>query len=126
MPRRTRIYWSSRKANTHPSTAWLRIKYLFEQQRPSQTLRYPLQEFLDHGVVVYLDDIFIYSENEEEHIELVKKVVAKLAEHQLAVSVTKSVFHVESSEFLEYIVGMDGVTMSERKVESVMNWNAPQ
>ena len=48
-----------------------------------------LQEFLDHGVVVYLDNILIYSESEEEHIELVKKVLAKLEEHQLAVSVTK-------------------------------------
>jgi len=85
-----------------------------------------LREFLDHGVVVYLDDILIYSETEEEHIELVKKVLARLEEHQLAVSVTKSVFHVESVEFLGYIVGIDKVTMSERKVESVMNWRAPR
>jgi len=85
-----------------------------------------LREFLDHGVVVYLDDILIYSESEEEHIELVKKVLAKLEEHQLAVSVTKSVFHVKSVEFLGYIVGIEGVTMSERKVESVINWRAPR
>jgi len=85
-----------------------------------------LGEFLDHGGVVYLDDILIYSESEEEHIELVKKVLAKLEEHQVALSVTKSVFHVESLEFLEYIVGIDGVTMSERKVGSVMNWRAPR
>jgi len=83
-----------------------------------------LREFLNHGVVVYLDDILIYSESEEEHIRLVKKVLARLEEHQLTVSVTKSVFHVESLESLGYIVGIDGVTMSERKVESVMNWKA--
>jgi len=85
-----------------------------------------LTEFLDHGLVVYLDDILIYSESEEEHIELVKKVLLKLEKHQLAVSVTKSVFQVESVEFLGYIVGIDGVTMSERKVDSVMNWRAPR
>ena len=85
-----------------------------------------LREFLDHGVVVDLDNILIYSENEKEHIELVKKVVAKLEEHQLAVSVTKSIFYVESVEFLGYIVEIDGVMMSERKVESVMNWRAPR
>jgi len=85
-----------------------------------------LREFLDHGVVVYLDDILIYSAKEEEHIELpvVKKVLAKLEEYQLAVSVTKSGFHVESVECLGYIVGLDRVTMSERKVESVMNSRA--
>ena len=59
-----------------------------------------LPAFLDHGVVVYLDDILISLESKEEHIELVKKVLAKLEEHQLALSVTKSVFHVESVEFL--------------------------
>jgi len=57
---------------------------------------------------------------------LVKKVLARLEEHQLAVSVTKSVFHVKSVQFLGYIVGIDGVIMSERKVESVMNWRAPR
>ena len=57
---------------------------------------------------------------------MVKKVLAKLEEHQLAVSVTKSVFHVESVEFLGYIVGIDRVTMSGRKVESVLNWKAPR
>jgi len=85
-----------------------------------------LREFLDYGVVVYLDDIVIYSVIKEEHIELVKKVLAKLEEHWLAVLVTKLVFHVELVEFLGYIVGCDRVTMSERKVESVMNWRAPQ
>jgi len=78
-----------------------------------------LREFLDHGVVVYLDYILIYSENHEEHLELVKKVLARLEEHRLAISLKKSVFHVPSVEFLGYIVAVDGVTMSERKVESI-------
>src|ERR1700712_890313 len=81
-----------------------------------------LPEFLDHGVVVYLDDILIYSTSEEEHVDLVKKVLAKHKEHQLAVPVTKSVFHQESVEFLGYIVATNGGTMSERKVESIKNW----
>ena len=63
-----------------------------------------LREFLDHAVVVYLDDILIYSKSEEGHIELVKKVLDKLAKYQLAVSVTKSVFHTKSVVFLGYIV----------------------
>ena len=49
-----------------------------------------LRDFLDHGVVVYLDDILIYSKNEEEHIALVKKVLVQLEEYDLAVSTTKS------------------------------------
>src|ERR1700712_1654832 len=85
-----------------------------------------LRESLDHGVVVYLDDILMYWTSEEEHIKLVGKVLAKLKEHQLAVSVTKSVFHKESVEFLGYIVTTNGVTMSERKVESIKNWKPPR
>src|ERR1700704_5931517 len=85
-----------------------------------------LREFLDHGVVVYLADILIYSTSEEEHIELVRKVLAKLKEHQLAVSVTKSVFHPESVEFLRYLVATNVVTMSESKVESIKNWKPPR
>ena len=49
-----------------------------------------LRNFLDQRVVVYLDDILIYSENEEEHIALVKKVLAQLAEYALAVSTNTS------------------------------------
>ena len=78
-----------------------------------------LRDFLDHGVVVYLDNILIYSKNEEEHISLVKKVLAQLEEYDLAVSTTKSLFHVIEVEFLGYMVAVDGVTMCKRKVQSI-------
>ena len=42
-----------------------------------QAINMILRNFLNHGVVVYLDDILIYSENEEEHIALVKKALAQ-------------------------------------------------
>jgi len=83
-----------------------------------------LREFLDQGVVLYLEDISIYSENKEEHNELGKQVLANLVEHQLAVSVTKAVFHVDIVAFLGDIVEIVRVTMRERKVESVMNGRA--
>ena len=81
-----------------------------------------LREFFDHGVVVYLDDILIYSKSEEEHIELVKEGLNRLTKHQPAISVTKSVFHVKSVEFLGYIIATNRVTISERKVESIKNY----
>jgi len=84
-----------------------------------------LREFLDHGVVVYLDDILIYSQKMEEHEALVKQVLGRLERHDLAVSLKKSVFHVDTVEFLGYIMGKAGVTMSENQVESILNWRAP-
>jgi len=74
-----------------------------------------LREFLDHGVVVYLDDILIYSENMDDYIKIVQKVLDRLEQHDLAVSLKKSVFHHEEVEFLGYIVKTSGVTMSDRK-----------
>ena len=85
-----------------------------------------LLEFLNHGVVVYLDDILIYSNTMEEHETLVKQVLARLERHDLAVSLKKCVFHVDTVEFLEYIVRKCGVTTREKKVESILNWRAPR
>jgi len=85
-----------------------------------------LSEFLDHGVVVYLDDILIYSENMEDHIKLVQNVLDMLEQHDLAVSLKKSVFHQEEVEFLGYIVKTSGVTMSDTKVKSLQNWAHPR
>ena len=84
-----------------------------------------LREFLDQGVVVYIDDILIYSKTIEEHIILVRKVLQKLREYRMAISLEKSVFHVKKVDFLGYVVATDGVTMNEKKVESVKAWRAP-
>jgi len=85
-----------------------------------------LREFLDHGVVVYLDDILIYYGNMEDYIKLVQKVLDRLAQHDLPVSLTMSVFHHEEVEFLGYIVKTSGVTISDTKVKSVQNWAHPR
>ena len=53
-----------------------------------------LQEFLDHGVICYLDNILIYSCNEKKHEELVSKVLKYLIDHDLAAEIDKYYFHV--------------------------------
>ena len=85
-----------------------------------------LREFLDHGVVVYLDDILIYSKSLEDHKALIKQVLGRLERHDLAISLNTLVFHVDTVEFLRYIVGKDRVTMSKKKVESILSWKAPR
>jgi len=91
-----------------------------------QAMMYTIpREFQDHSVLVYLDDILIYSKTMEEYKALVKQVLARLERHDLAVSLKKFVFHVDTVECLRYIVGKSGVTLSEKKVESILNLKAP-
>ena len=76
-----------------------------------------LREFQVHRVVVYLDDILIYSTTMEEHEAFVKQVLGRLEDHDMAVSLKQSVFHVDTVESLGYIVGESGVTISKKKLE---------
>jgi len=85
-----------------------------------------LTEFLDHGVVVYLDDILVYSEKIEEHNKLVQQVLNRLEQHDQPVLLKNSVFHQEEVKFLAYIVKTSGVSMSDRKVKGLENWAHPR
>jgi len=79
-----------------------------------------VREFLDDGALVYLDDILIYSKTWEEDKAHLKQVLARLERHALVVSLKKSVFHVDKVQFLGYILEKSRVTMSEKKVESIV------
>src|SRR5437762_8704448 len=89
-------------------------------------MNYVLGELIDRGVIVYIDDILIYSETKEEHIKLVMKVLTLLHEAGLCVALEKSVFHAQTVEFLGYVIGIDGVAMSEETVKQILDWKVPE
>ena len=62
------------------------------------------QEYLDHFVVIYLDDILVFSSNIKEHTRDVRLVLAKLREHRLYAKSEKCEFDRTSIEFLEYVI----------------------
>ena len=85
-----------------------------------------LAEKIDQGVVVYIDDLLIYSETEEEHVELVQWVLQKLSENNLCVNIDKYIFHVPEVEFVGFQVGAKGIQISQKKVEDILNWPTPR
>ena len=83
------------------------------------------REFLDQFLIVYLDDLLIYSENLAEHKKHVRMVMEKLRDAGLYLKPSKCQFHATEVSFLGYIVGPDGVKMDPAKVESIASWPTP-
>ena len=85
-----------------------------------------LRKFLDQGVVVYLDDFLIYSKTMKEHVQLVRKILHKLAQYNLAIAGHKSIFHIPETEFLGFIVNGQGMCVSDEMTQSVWEWATPK
>jgi RNase H-like domain found in reverse transcriptase/Reverse transcriptase (RNA-dependent DNA polymerase)/Integrase zinc binding domain/Integrase core domain/Chromo (CHRromatin Organisation MOdifier) domain len=83
------------------------------------------RDMVDIFVVVYLDDILIYSDNLEEHQDHVRRVLQRLRDNNLHANPTKSEFHCDSIEYLGFIVTPGGITMDPAKVEVVTTWPEP-
>ena len=84
------------------------------------------KDMIDLGVVIYLDDISIYSENEADHIALVKQVLSRLPEYKLAITHKKCESHKSRVNFLGYIILADGMEMDQEKIKTVLEWDAPE
>ena len=83
-------------------------------------------DMLDVCVVVYLDDILIYSDNPDDHRKHVKEVLRRLRKHRLYARADKCEFHKDSVEYLGYILSTDGLTMSDDKVRTILEWPEPR
>ena len=77
------------------------------------------------GIVIYLDNILISSENEQDHVALVKRVLEYLQEHQLAIAPDKCEWHRSRVNFLCYIISPEGVEMDQEKIRTLVEWEAP-
>ncbi len=80
------------------------------------------REFLQRFVIVYIDDILIYSRNLAEHLLHVKQVLEKLRHHHLYLKLEKCVFHTTSVHFMGYANRQHGIQMDQRRVEAILDW----
>ncbi|WVZ84130.1 hypothetical protein U9M48_031191 [Paspalum notatum var. saurae] len=83
-------------------------------------------EYLDKFVVVFIDDILIYSKTEEEHEEHLRLVLQKLREHKLYAKLSKCEFWLDQVPFLGHIVSKGGIMVDPSKISSVMDWKVPE
>ncbi|WVZ75631.1 hypothetical protein U9M48_023668 [Paspalum notatum var. saurae] len=81
---------------------------------------------LDKFVVVFIDDILVYSKSEEEHEEHLRTVLTRLREHQLYAKFSKCAFWLREVSFLGHILSEKGVAVDPSKVEDVLNWKQPE
>ena len=81
--------------------------------------------YLEHFVLVYLDDILVFSKNGAEHKKHLRLVLEKLREAQLLASPKKCEFGRQSVEFLGHVITSSGVTMEPSKVNAILTWPIP-
>ena len=84
------------------------------------------QPYLDQFVVVFVDDILIYSQSEWEHEDHLRVVLQLLRDHQLYAKFSKCEFWLTKVRFLGHIVSALGVSVDPEKVEAVMSWERPK
>nr|GEU50756.1 putative reverse transcriptase domain-containing protein [Tanacetum cinerariifolium] len=81
--------------------------------------------YLDKFVIVFIDDILIYSKNKEDHEEHLMTILKLLKNEKLYAKFSKCDFWLESVHFLGHVIDSDGVHVDPTKVEAIRNWSTP-
>ena len=84
------------------------------------------QPYLDRFVIVFIDDILVYSGSSEEHSEHLRIVLQTLREQQLYAKLSKCQFWLDKVTFLGHVISVEGVSVDPQKIEAVVNWKPPK
>jgi hypothetical protein len=82
-------------------------------------------EYLDKFVVVFINDILVYSRSEEQHEEHLHLALQKLRENRLYAKLSKCEFWMKQVAFLGHVISNGGISVDLSKVQDVLSWNAP-
>ncbi|WVZ97563.1 hypothetical protein U9M48_043089 [Paspalum notatum var. saurae] len=85
-----------------------------------------IMDYLDKFVVVFTDDILIYSKTKAEHEEHLRLVLQRLREHKLYAKFSKCEFWIDEVHFLGHVVSKGGIAVDPSKVSTVTNWKVPE
>jgi hypothetical protein len=79
---------------------------------------------LDKFVVVFIDDILVYSKNEEEHEQHLRIILQQLRDHQLYAKFSKCAFWLKEVPFLGHVISVEGIVVDSSKVQEVLDWKS--
>jgi hypothetical protein len=85
-----------------------------------------INKFLDRFVLVFIDDILIYSKNREEHEDHIRLVLQVLREHQLYAKFSKCDFFQKQVHYLGHAISKERVALDLDKIRSIMEWPTPK
>ncbi|GJR50843.1 putative reverse transcriptase domain-containing protein [Tanacetum coccineum] len=81
--------------------------------------------YLDKFVIVFIDEIFIYSKSKEDHEEHLKIILGLLKKEKLYAKFSKCDFWLDSVQFLGHVIDSKGINVDPSKIEAIKNWVAP-
>jgi hypothetical protein len=85
-----------------------------------------LMEYLDRFVMVFIDDILIYSKNDSDHEEHLRVVLHKLRDNQLYAKFSMCEFWLDEVPFLGHIISKGGISVDPTKVKDIVGWKIPK
>jgi hypothetical protein len=89
------------------------------------TVNRVFHDYLDKFIIVFIDDIFIYSRMSEEHEKHLRKALERLRREKLYVKLEKCEFWLNSMSFLKHVISSEGVTVDPEKVKVMVKWTRP-
>ncbi len=84
------------------------------------------RKWFDDFVVIYIDDILVYNNSMEEHVEHLRKVFQRLRENKLYAKFEKCKFGVTEMNFLGHRITQEGLKMDDHKVKAILDWELPR
>ena len=81
--------------------------------------------YLEKFVIVFIDDILVYSGRLEEHVEHLQTVLQILRERQLYAKFSKCQFWLDKIAFFGHVISTEGVSVDPQKIEAIVNWKPP-